>query len=346
LRNCAVLSAAAVPLVPGWVAIWPFSENYNGHLSCYWAGNNIFGRKMRNLILIVAMLVSVTAVAQTRIFRGRVTDEQGTGLAFAVIEAKEQHKGVYTDESGYFTFIGNVAEMKTLAVFCLGFERQELDVANLPQDSVIIRLHPKATTLKTVQITAHQGKRRTGILGRGRRALRHDGELYRNYGAETAIRLKADTGQYEAELKNIYVYITKEGDPETRFRIHVYEWGDLPEREITDSNVIAHARKGGTWVKIDLSDKRIPVGDGLFVSIEWVSGFGNKEIGMQSSYAAEVAGFNGMVPGITDGYGAPSITYTRKPFEKEWTHYDAPDAARKGGYFLNPMIYCTYSYIK
>lgn len=300
---------------------------------------------MKYLLSLTFLLFVLQSAAQQRVFKGRVVDDKKQGIPYAIIEAKEQHQGVYTDENGYFAFTADAAMVRTLAVFCMGYEEQELLTANLPQDSLLIQLKQRATTLKTVQIKSHKGKRRTTVLGKGRRALKYDGDMYRMYGAETAIKLKADTGQYEATLKEVYVYVADEGEPTTRFRVKVYEWGELPEREITDSNVIVHATKGGKWVKVDLSNKYIPVGDGLFVGVEWIAGFGNKEVGLQSE-KGDVQGFNGQVIGITDGYGQPSITYSRKPFSKEWEYYDPADARRKGGYFLNPMIYCTYTYIK
>jgi hypothetical protein len=288
--------------------------------------------------------MTLTATAQTRVFSGRVTDEKKNGIPFAIIEAREQRQGVYTDENGYFAFTADTTVVKTLAVFSMGYAQRQLQVALLPADSLHITLTPQATTLGTVKITARKGKKREGILGHSRRKLPYHGKLFRNYGAETAIKLRADTGRYNATLREVYVYISPEGEPTTKFRVHVYEWDDLPKREITDTNVVVAARKGGTWVKVDLSSRKIPVGEGLFVSVEWVAGFGNTQIPLQSTSDSAVVGFNGQVLGITDGYGQASITYSRKPFSSEWQYYDDPRAMRRGGYFLNPMIYCTYIY--
>lgn len=302
---------------------------------------------MKFCLLILFIALSCSSIAQTRAFRGRVVDDKNNGIPFAVIEVKERHEGVYTDENGYFAFSSDVSVVKTLVVFCMGYEEQLLNTETLPQDSILVRLHQKATTLRTVQVDAHKGKKRNGILGKGRRALSKDGDLYRKYGAETAIKLTADTGEYYATLKEVYVYITGDGVPTSYFRVHVYEYNDsLPGREITDSNVVVHARKGNSWVRVDLSSKFIAVDKGLFVGIEWISGHGNSESALTSEQHAEVVGFNGQVVGITADYGKPSITYSRAPFSKDWIYYDAPEAQRKGGYFLNPMIYCTYTYVK
>ncbi|GAA4464083.1 hypothetical protein GCM10023093_13730 [Nemorincola caseinilytica] len=275
-----------------------------------------------------------------------MVDDKHNGIPFAVIEARERHEGVYTDANGYFAFSGDTAIIRTLAVFCMGYEEQVLHTATLPADSLTIQLRPKATTLRAVQVKPREGKVRNGILGRSKRKLSKDGDLFRKYGAETAILLTADTGQYDATLRDVYVYITGEGAPTSYFRVHVYEYDSLPGREVTDSNVVVHARKGNSWVRVDLRSKYIPVGKGLFVSVEWVSGFGNTMSALASEQHAEVVGFNGQVVGITADYGKPSCTYSRAPFSDQWEYYDDPAAQRKGGYFLNPMIYCTYTYIK
>lgn len=291
------------------------------------------------------LLFTAICVGQNRVFMGRVADRQNRPVPFAVIEAKGLGTGVYTDEQGVFAFWGDAMRIQTLVVSCLGYATKEINTDILPADSVLITLEHKATRLKEVTITGKNGKESIGILGRSRKKLHADGDCYRMYGSETAIRLESNKA-HDGILESVYVYITGEGDPKTKFRVHVYEYGDLPEREITDSNVIAQAKKGNTWVRVDLSAKRIPVNEGLFLSIEWISGYGNSQQTLQSEKNPEVTQYNGQVLGITSGYGKPSYTYSRQPFSKEWIYYDAPDAQRKGGYFLNPMIMATYSYVK
>ena len=300
---------------------------------------------MRLFILFITLLVSVAAQAQSRVFAGRVVDKNRNGIPFAVVEIKDRNQGVYCDENGVFSFTGNVAEMQTLLFFCLGYEKKELAVTTLPADSIIVELRSQTTSLREVAITGRKGKTATGTLGKSRKQLHPDGHCYRYYGSETAILLPADT-THDGVLKEVFVYITDEGDWKTKFRIHVYEWDTLPGRELTDSSVVVQATKGNSWVRADVAALRIPVNKGLFVSVEWIAGFGNTAQLLATEKHPDVTGYNGQVPGLTSSYGKPSKTYSRKPFAKEWIYYDDAAAARMGGYFLNPMIYCTYSYVK
>ncbi len=298
---------------------------------------------MRHYLLVILLLLGSHTFAQPTIFAGRVTDAHRQGIPYAVVQVKDRNEGVYADDDGRFSFTADAATVKALIVSCLGFERAVIPITTPPTDSLRIQLTPKTNRLKEVAIIASKGDKKTDILGKPRNRLPYEGDCYRNYGAETAILLRGDT-TLSATLKEVYVYVTGEGAPLTRFRIHVYQYGTLPTTELTDSNIIASAGVGNTWVKVDLSKLHIPVGKGLFVSVEWVAGLGNARYSLQSILNPEVTNYNGQVLGLTTGYGKPSKTYMRLPFNPQWQYYDSPDAQRKGGYFLNPMIYCTYTY--
>lgn len=274
---------------------------------------------------------------------GRVVDKEKRGIPFAVVEAKDMNQGVYCDDNGVFAFTGNADQIKTLVIFCLGYEKKEISTEILPLDSIIVELNTKVATLKAVSIKAKKGTPTEGVLGKSRRQLEYAGDCYRYYGSETAIRLKADTA-HNGILKAVYVYITDEGDWKTKFRVHLYEWDSLPHKELTDTSLVVQATSGNSWVKVDVSSLKILVNKGLFASVEWISGYGNTQRKLQSDKNPEVSDYNGQVLGLTSDYGKPSKTYSRKPFSKKWIYYDSPDAQRKGGYFLNPMIYCTYTY--
>lgn len=303
--------------------------------------------------MLLSVLVSVNGFSQTRTFYGRVLDHRMNGIPFAVIEAKDRHEGVYTNEWGVFAFTANSDTVKTLVFSCMGYETKEIPVADFPNDSLIIALKQKVAQLKEYQITADKGEGKERILGR--KKPKKVGDCYRYYGSETAIFLQPGKGK-DGFLKDLYVFITNEGAYNTKFRMHVYEYDSLtqmPGEELTDSNLIMQASHGNEWVKADVSIKGIHIDKGVFISIEWISGMGNTQESLKSNRHNEVTNYNGQVLGLTMDYGYKSLTYSRKPFQKEWAYYDPTEVTKARlaagappppptRNFLNPMIYATY----
>lgn len=291
---------------------------------------------MKYILLFFAIIITTHATAQ-RAFYGRVTDKNQKAIPFCVVQVKDRNEGVYTGEDGKFFLIADPDSAKAFVFYCLGFEKKEITIAGLARDSMHIELKPSSNSLKTVVFTEKTGKQRKRVLGKKR--MKHISDSYGKYGDEDVAFLKAD-GKKNGLLKEVRVFITNEGVPDSKFRIHVYEKDpltNLPATEITDSNLIVHANKGNEWVKADLGSKRIRINDGVFVSVEWVSGHGNSEQAMQSAKHAEVKAHNGQVLGLALNYGVPYM-YHRNGFHNEWIPIKANH--------LCPMIYGVYTYIK
>ena len=181
----------------------------------------------------------------------------------------------------------------------------------------------------------------------GKKHLRPYGICTGNYGKETAIWLTADSSRH-GYLKEAFFYIVAdEGIPNTKFRVHVYNLDSSrywPDQDITDSNVILHADKGDEWVSVDLSSKKIPVGRGVFISMEWIAGQGNNPKFINAKYEAQ-RNFNGQVLAFTQGYYKEgSLMYSRRVLSSKWNAINLAGTSKRN--VLNPMVYCTYNYIK
>ncbi len=297
---------------------------------------------MRYLLLVITLFTSFCSFSQDRVFSGRVMDkDKKEGIPFCVVKVKDRNEGVYTDEDGRFSFTANPDSAKAFIFYSLGFAKREITADQFTKDSMIIDMQKEATNLKEVVVTAETGKLKKRYLGK--RKLRHISDCYQKYGEEDAVFLHADRINKNI-LKEIFVFITKEGVPDTKFRIHVYEQDPathLPARELTDSNLIVHASKGNEWVKVDMSSKRIPVSGGVYISVEWIAGHGNNEQALTSSKHAEITDHNGQVLGLARNYGVPYMAH-RSSFHTEWKSNIE--------YGLNPafcpMIYGTYTYRK
>ena len=304
---------------------------------------------MKYLFLLITLSLSVNSFSQDLpagqavwLFSGKVIDkEKKTGIPYCVVKAKDRNEGVYTDENGKFSFTSNTDSVKAFIFYCLGYARHEISIAQFPQDSITVELDKEYTNLKETVVVADKGKIRHKILGR--KKAKHVSDCYQKYGEEDAVFLHADHLK-NGILKQIFVYITNEGIPDTKFRIHVYEKDpvtNMPARELTDSNLIVHANNGNEWVMADLGDKRIHIGAGVFISVEWIAGHGNNGAALQSSKHAVVTSHNGQVLGLQRNYGVPYM-YHRYPFRTDWKSNWDIDLNPA----LCPMIYGTYTYTR
>ncbi len=117
-------------------------------------------------------------------------------------------------------------------------------------------------------------------------------------------------------MKEVYIFVTAGNNPSADFGICIYEKDSLPLKRLTPGEIIAHAQNGNEWVRVDLSDKHIPVNDGIYVAVLWISEERSPMVG------------------LTRAYGYNVHAYNRNLTTNEW--YDLHGDA--------PMIYCTYSY--
>jgi len=298
---------------------------------------------MRYLLLTIIMLLSLSSFSQERVFLGRVIDkEKKDGIAYCIVKVKDRNEGVYTDENGRFSFTANPDSAKAFIISSLGYAKKEIPAVSFGRDSLVIELQKQNTNLKEVVITGETGKVRRRTLGK--KKLRHQSDCYQKYGEEVAVFLYADKINKNT-LKEIFVYITNEGVPDTKFRIHVYEkepGTNLPGKELTDSNLIVHANTGNEWVKVNMASKKISVSGGVFISVEWIAGHGNSEQALTSRKHIDVTDHNGQVLGLARNYGVPFMCH-RSSFHTEWQ--GALEYGNMNPAYC-PMIYGTYTYTK
>lgn len=290
---------------------------------------------MKYLYTVLLAVLCAQAFAQERTITGKVVDNEMRGVPFCMVKAKDRNAGTYCDENGVFTLTINADSIPTLIFYCLGFERKEIATSDIPREAITVDLKKTDMSLNTVVITETKKKPKTGLIGK--KGVTHRGDCYQRYGDEDAVFLKADSA-HDGVLKEVYVYITDEGIPDSKFRIHVYAKDpvtNLPAEELTGTNLIVSGSRGNEWVKADLSNNNIKVGNGVYVSVEWISGFGNSQKSLQSAKNPEVSGHYGQVMGLTLNYGVKHM-YHRNNFNGGWGFNYTE--------YLCPMIYGTYSY--
>lgn len=321
--------------------------------SAYW--------RVRGLLLVLCFLQAVLCFSVEKLIIGKVVDKNHKSIPYAIVEQPGRYAGLYCDEDGVFSTPVNPDSVKQLLIYARGYEAREVLIEKFGEDTFVIQLTEKARALREVAISSKRTKKakvKEGVLGR--RKLSCNGAAYMTYGEEVAIYLEAIDPKRISYLKDIFVYITNEGIPNSKFRIHVYDEDTAtgePLNDITDSILVAHADKGDEWVSVNVSNLRIPVKNGIFISVEWLSGYGNNpgRIAIEHPRQYHTGGhgfkyapnyYNGQVLGETWKYGIQFIAYSRSPQDNgEWKYIALPGLRRKYmPHWINPMIYCTYTY--
>ena len=304
------------------------------------------------------MCISNFSNAQLGDYCGHVIDkETRRGIPHLAIEIKDQSKGVYTDENGYFLIKMNRDSIKKINVLGMEYEQQDIILKNFPDDTILIELKKKSFNLENITVKAKKAKIKTKILGK--KKLNLSGGCYAQIGDEEAIFLEPDKYRTINYLKEVFVYVTNDGIPNSKFRIHVYEKdavSNFPADDVTDSILIVHANNGNEWVRVDLSSKKIAVNKGIFISVEWVSCNGNIEDNWYKKiipphsvcrYVDHI--FDGQVIGETFDYGVRDIScFCRHNDPDKWISSGVTKKQKNGTFRIdrwpNPMIYCTYTY--
>jgi len=274
---------------------------------------------------------------------GTVKDDNGKPIESCVIKAVNSNHATYSNKHGEFSLEYNADSSHALIFFGLGYETKEVSIST---DTLEVVLKRKVNMLKDAVVSADydRGKIRRAMMGK--KSLKPHGICTGHTGQEWAIFLGADSTRHGL-LENVYFYITKEGLPASRFRVHVYDidTGYLPGTDLLDSTVILHANAGDEWVSADISARQIPVGRGVFISMEWIAGYGNDlKLVTSKKYPAQPA-FNGQVLAYTEGYHKQaSLSYVRKNANAQWKYIFMAGSMRKN--ILNPMAYATYTYYK
>ena len=293
--------------------------------------------------------------------KGIVIDKNHHALPFAIIET-DHSDGLVCDSSGRFSFRYNPDSLQYIVVQRRGYEDRKLLTKDLGDDSITVELDRENIKLNEVTIVGTKKRIKEGVLGK--RKLSNNGSAYMSYGDELAIYLENKHQHRNQYLKCIYIYITDEGLPATKFKVHVYGSDSAtgnPLNELSKKEIIVHGTKGNEWLKVDVHEQAIPVKDGIFVSVEWTGGYGNDtrdiDIEHPTTYWDGGAGFrrypehhtiNGAVLALTWKYGIRPLTYQRSKSgnKNQWHCVNMPTPGTKMVHGINPMIYCKYSFTR
>ena len=120
----------------------------------------LFFRFLRNSTLVAIVLSANTAIAQTKVITGKVTDSRdGSVLTGVTVSAKESKAAVQTKSDGTYSITVSDA-VKTLSFSSVGFASQEVAING--RSSVDVALVVSNTTLNEVVVIGYGTQRRKG----------------------------------------------------------------------------------------------------------------------------------------------------------------------------------------
>lgn len=111
--------------------------------------------------LVVFLLSSAEAGAQSRSVKGVVLDETNAPVAGAFVTVKGETRGVMTDGEGRFDI--NVKDSDVLIVSFLGYDDNQIAVGN--QNDIQVKLVPQANQLEEVVMVAYGAQKKASVIG-------------------------------------------------------------------------------------------------------------------------------------------------------------------------------------
>ena len=316
---------------------------------------------IRSIFVFLMLLGATPSQAQMRAFFGRIVNKDNKGIPNSFVKVEKANQTYLCDSKGEFYFKADIAADDSFSFYGQGFDKTTIELDVLPEDSIIVELQKKSNRLQEAVVGAHGGHKREAIAGAGRTG--HDAGCYLTFKDEIALFLPVDSLR-NGLLNEVNVFITKNGEAVTnKFIVHIYERDSTgaPGEEVTDSTLVLSARKGNEWVSADLTNKKIQVKGGLFVSVEWVVGYKNDGYpwlinGASNYYAGNDSlrtFYNGQVLGLTWLHDVKPVVYRR--YARTTFENTAPDkwfltpplvGGRKRNECITPMMYFTYTYVE
>jgi hypothetical protein len=193
-------------------------------------------------------------------------------IPYAGIELKQARKGTISDNRGYFRMEIEYSYLKdTLLVSSLNYFPQRIPVKTFNMQGLhTFFLNERIIEMQGFEVIGAKGK--TERLGNHR--LFSQGSFYLDtHGQQTALYIENEE-KSAGSLLSVSVYLSKKGNTDAPFRIHVYRRDSItgkPCDELLPEMVILKPNKGKGWYDVNLSRFKIYFPEnGLFVAIEGV----------------------------------------------------------------------------
>jgi len=226
---------------------------------------------MRFLIYIILILKINLLFSQEKTFT--ICDNNKEKIPFAnIVLDKKNCIGTTTNFNGIFK-INPKQKYDTVEVSCIGYKMLKLSWRDFISRDTIFLIND-VYKIPTVTIISKKNK----IITAGSSKVKgYPGYIYDIQGSETALYIKPNNKTPNKTIKNIQVYVSRQGIPNSNFRIIIYSVNNQngrikPDTILLNQNLINHAVKGNEWVEFDILKYNLKMPTkGIFVSIMWLN---------------------------------------------------------------------------
>ncbi len=228
-------------------------------------------------LLAVVSISFFGATAQNpdaNVLSGQVTDAQKRPLAYVSIGVVNTSTGTVSDENGQYVLYLQTTQTEVLFSM-IGYKSVKINLETLRQNKGLVVMQEQVQQLAEVVITNRELK--TKVIGSSDTKTNSStnfaisGKPRQNLGAE--IGRKFNLPSRPTRLLKYRVYV-KCGFEEATFRVNVYAHKDFSN--LLNNNIYCTAKKGQSWLEIDLTPYDIVTDENVVISLQWVAATGTK----------------------------------------------------------------------
>ncbi|MGZ2371379.1 hypothetical protein ACXR6G_16485 [Ancylomarina sp. YFZ004] len=224
---------------------------------------------MKNLLLLCFIIPHIGFAQQ--VVKGIVMDSNSKDVISYAGVLLQDHKTITWKDGSFFIELEKIGREDTLYVQCLGYETYKAPLANyLASDVKEILLTPKHYSIGEVTVSTQKVKRKKNKTF-GIYKKKTKGWYKTTFKRQFALYIP-NQKSYDGIIQNVRFYITNDGTPDKKFRIHLYAVDSLtndPGKDLLPEAIYTSGTIGEEWVVVDLIKYQINFPPtGFFIAVE------------------------------------------------------------------------------
>lgn len=230
----------------------------------------------RPLLLLAALLLSLTSLAQHLLLKGQVLDQATQApVPFATLGIKDMPLGSVADAQGQFAFSISPGTSQQVLVSCVGYQTVAVPLGAFAQGPQRIQLGRASQVLR--EVVVRPGKVKSKTYGRTASSTLMVSAMYTEanlvsdeLGKEQGTVIAIDPS---CRLKDFNFHVAFNRFKSVTFRLNLYSVKDgLPDKPLLTQDVRFSVTQPRGWVKVDLQPQNLYL-QGLrevAVTVQWL----------------------------------------------------------------------------